>query len=504
MKGLFSRSFNPLIGFRFGEAQHPGPHTHTPVTNYLITSATRTLKKLIYFISQRHALIKSQICPSKYFFPCHYCKKQNPAGTSNIGVKPYLTAVNWLRFCASNSDSNCYLSWVGDPNLDPSECAPKIHIPARPSSAPPTSSPPSASLHPLSQLQAAYTTEPNQSGDRFAPGVDMQRGISGGSDFKRDGDDGDEEDNDIDIDSEIRVAKEDQCAAIFDAASEFITNMPRIQDSGLFSFASNQSKAKKLYMKFTHEKVQEWLTSHESRGGSVVKDAEQRALMKRPSDGIWTDESKALALRCFYVGNVKFEPCLFELFDHQALLRHPLFHKKDVSGNIVGVLVCCPHCRSNAFVTPLAKYSTSSVAEQRTYDGFGYKIVRIGQTYTCSNSMCPAVEKRRLEKKANDAQVKVHFSSWTQEFLDSLPISISNKYIGGAELSQGGYSPGLGNFLMASEDTISSMFRQLRSSFEQANLSLLHRYLSFVETQQPFITSNQGFYLSKYTFSILF
>jgi len=118
--------------------------------------------------------------------------------------------------------------------------------------------------------------------------------------------------------------------------------------------------------------------------------------------------------------------------------------------------------------------------------------------------MCPAVEKRRLEKKANDAQVKVHFSSWTQEFLDSLPISISNKYIGGAELSQGGYSPGLGNFLMASEDTISSMFRQLRSSFEQANLSLLHRYLSFVETQQPFITSNQGFHLSKYTFSILF
>jgi hypothetical protein len=43
---LHTRSFNPLIGFRFGEAQHPGPDT--PVIFLLLTSSALNLKAHIF------------------------------------------------------------------------------------------------------------------------------------------------------------------------------------------------------------------------------------------------------------------------------------------------------------------------------------------------------------------------------------------------------------------------------------------------------------------------
>jgi hypothetical protein len=203
-----------------------------------------------------------------------------------------------------------------------------------------------------------------------------------------------DEDAADDHDGELRCSKEEQCLAIFEAARELLDGMPRIQKDGYFVFNS-ASKRKQETLQHGSKRVQEWLQTHAPRGGSIIDDAEIRAKQLRPADGIWRDDIKNKAMRCFVIGNVKFESCLFELYESDALSRDPRFHKKNSHGQVVGVLVCCPYCRINEFVEPQSKYSTSDKKSQRLCDGLGSKTVRIGQTYTCSNPACPKVAERR-------------------------------------------------------------------------------------------------------------
>lgn len=239
------------------------------------------------------------------------------------------------------------------------------------------------------------------------------------------------------------IDPEKQSNALNEIHVEFLKHLPRLQDDGTF----NQPNANKG--KMTQADVDKWLAMYPmGHDGNICRSAEIRAKACKPVEGNWDDTSMIRARNCFLVGDVIWQPYMFELYEKDSLMLHDRYRLNDG-----GVLLCCPYCNTNKFVSQKRMgFSTSDSKKISTYHGLVGHIVRFGKIYVCSNPECNVEEKekKKMKKKTLSKRVRTtadnddviettQFSSWTNAVVDSLPIDLQEKYGGGGYTTKGTY-----------------------------------------------------------------
>mmetsp|Transcript_15345 Transcript_15345/g.35890 ORF Transcript_15345/g.35890 Transcript_15345/m.35890 type:complete len:347 (+) Transcript_15345:84-1124(+) len=188
------------------------------------------------------------------------------------------------------------------------------------------------------------------------------------------------------------LTEREQNLAVYEAYVGVVmdTGMPRVQADGTFRVGQLQ---------LSENEVRAWLKKNPLKLGDALRDPTVRATeILNSNGGIWTNEAKLQARRCFAVARVTFTPHFFEL-RHQAELR------SDPSGKFLkerGVLLIHHACGSNQHVRPQSRFNASSTTKQRVHHGPGAHDCRLGQQYFCSNPKCPAVRARYRKKHAKE------------------------------------------------------------------------------------------------------
>jgi hypothetical protein len=220
-----------------------------------------------------------------------------------------------------------------------------------------------------------------------------------------------------------------QSNALNEIHLEILKHLPRIQDDGTVKDVLNTRQHERM----NRGEVDAWLALNPmGHGGNICRPADLRAKACRPANGIWDMESMTKARNCFVVADVIWIPYLFELYEFETLRLHPKFCKG------AGVLLCCPYCDTNEFVSQKSKgYSTSTSAKISTYHGLVRHVVRFGKIYTCENPLCVSNKPKLQQNKKQRLSTGTNFSSWTNQVIDSLPENLREKYGGGGNTTKG-------------------------------------------------------------------
>ena len=443
-----------------------------------------------------------------YYFKCHWCKAEKPKGTASYGVKPYPGAASalWLRFCAP-----CLQLWDVDTADDSALQAPSVSAACQHRTLGYGGSPPStrvggARMGGIEPLCVGGSSELEGSDGEDTGGA--PRGEGGDEDEV-------EELEALEAEAEEEaeqagafqkgiplLTKEMQRLALCEAAGEFTSGAPQVTADGSFQRPGRGAKRP-----MSKGEVDAWREENFLSKGAFVQTPTKRALAAKPPGG-WDDDSRNYARRCFAAASTRFRVHLFELTESAALMEEPRFRKTRGDGT-VGVLQCCNACMSNEHVVPTNKFSTSDESTVRTSHGQTHVEVTIGRQYTCANPLCPAVQLRCGFKDAQekwgkgelmaplfgysdaraveDRKMRHWFNTWSEGdgkgVAHTLPERLRVKYYGGALLSKGGYTAGLGADLLDTDATWREKRRLLRDAYAQEEKELSTDYLNFAKDQ---------------------